>query len=37
MGPIKASEETIRKWLEGNGRGEHLFTLQQSRKSYQHY
>src|SRR5499433_1505094 len=34
---IKASEETIRKSLEGNWRGEHLFTLRQSRKSYQHY
>ena len=34
---IKASEETIRKSLEGNWRPEHLFTLQQSRKSYQHY
>jgi len=34
---IKASEETIRKSLVGNWRGEHLFTLQQSRQSYQHY
>jgi transposase len=34
---IKASEETIRKSLVGNWRPEHLFTLQQSRKSYQHY
>ena len=34
---IKASEETIRKSLVGNWRGEHLFTLEQSRKSYQHY
>jgi transposase len=34
---IKASEETLRKSLVGNWRGEHLFTLQQSRKSYQHY
>ena len=34
---IKASEKTIRKSLEGNWRGEHLFTLQQSRKSYQHH
>src|SRR5260370_3737447 len=34
---IKASEETIRKSLEGNWRREHLFTLQQSRNSYQHY
>ena len=34
---IKASEETIRKSLVGNWRAEHLFTLEQSRKSYQHY
>jgi transposase len=34
---IKASEETIRKSLVGNWRPEHLFTLLQSRKSYQHY
>src|SRR6516165_7321592 len=34
---IKASEETIRKSLEGNWRAEHVFTLKQSRKSYQHY
>jgi transposase len=34
---IHASEETIRKSLVGNWRAEHLFTLQQSRKSYQHY
>ena len=34
---IKASEETIRKSLEGNWRQEHLFTLEQSRKSHQHY
>jgi transposase len=34
---IKASEETVRKSLVGNWRAEHLFTLQQSRKSYQHY
>jgi transposase len=34
---IKASEETIRKSLVGNWRPEHLFTLMQSRKSYQHY
>src|SRR5437762_873975 len=34
---IKASEETIRKSLVGNWRAEHLFTLQQSRESYQHY
>jgi len=35
--PIKASEETIRKSLEGNWRPEHLFTLKQSRQRYQHY
>jgi transposase len=34
---IKASEETIRKSLEGNWRQEHLFTLTQSRQTYQHY
>src|ERR1035438_4883227 len=34
---IKASEEIIRKSLQGNWRPEHLFTLKQSRKSYQHY
>src|ERR1035437_2462615 len=34
---IKASEETIRKSLVGNWRGEHLFTLKQSRQMYQHY
>src|SRR5450631_1803585 len=34
---IKASEETIRKSLEGNWRGEHLFALKQSRQSYRHY
>jgi transposase len=34
---IKASEETIRKSLEGNWRPEHLFTLKQSRHSYRHY
>jgi transposase len=34
---IKASEETIRKSLVGNWRAEHLFTLEQSRQSYQHY
>ena len=34
---IKASEETIRKSLEGNWRPEHLFTLKQSRQGYQHY
>ena len=34
---IKASEETIRKSLIGNWRSEHLFTLKQSRQSFQHY
>jgi transposase len=34
---IRASEETIRKSLEGNWRPEHLFTLKQSRQMYQHY
>src|SRR5215469_12180365 len=34
---IKASEETIRKSLEGNWRAEHLFTLKQSRNSFRHY
>jgi hypothetical protein len=34
---IKASEETIRKSLVGNWRGEHLFTLKQSRQMYHHY
>ena len=34
---IKASEETIRKSLEGNWRPEHLFTLKQSRNSFRHY
>jgi transposase len=34
---IKASAETIAKSLQGNWRDEHLFTLRQSRKSYQHY
>jgi hypothetical protein len=34
---IQASEETIRKSLEGNWRPEHVFTLQQSRNSYRHY
>jgi transposase len=34
---IKASAETIGKSLQGNWRDEHLFTLRQSRKSYQHY
>jgi transposase len=31
---IRASEETIRKSLAGNWRGEHLFTLKQSRQLY---
>lgn len=34
---IKASPETIRKSLEGNWHPEHLFTLEQSRKSLRHY
>jgi len=34
---IKASEETIRKSLEGNWRPEHVFTLKQSRNSFRHY
>jgi hypothetical protein len=34
---IKAGEETIRKSLVGNWRGEHLFTLKQSRQMYRHY
>jgi len=34
---IKADEETIRKSLVGNWQPEHLFTLKQSRQSYQHY
>src|SRR5215831_8043027 len=34
---IQASEETIRKSLEGNWRPEHVFTLKQSRNSYRHY
>jgi len=34
---VKASEETLRKSLQGNWRSEHLFTLCQSRQSYQHY
>ena len=34
---IKATEETIRKSLEGNWREEHLFALRQSRDSYRHY
>jgi len=31
---IRASEETIRKSLEGDWRGEHLFTLKQAREIY---
>ena len=31
---IRASEETIRKSLEGDWRAEHLFTLQQARQLY---
>ena len=34
---VKASEETIRKSLEGNWQEEHLFTLKQSRESLTHY
>ena len=34
---IKAIEETVRESLAGNWRGEHLFTLKQSRQMYQHY
>jgi transposase len=34
---VKASEETIRKSLQGTWQTEHLFTLRQSRQSYQHY
>ena len=34
---VKASEEIIRKSLVGNWQPEHLFTLKQSRQSYQHY
>jgi len=34
---IRASEETIMKSLVGDYREEHLFTLDQSRKSYRHY
>jgi transposase len=34
---IKADEETIRKSLVGNWRGEHLFTLKQSREMYRNY
>ena len=36
-GRIKASAETVEKSLVGTWREEHLFTLGQSRKSYQHY
>jgi transposase len=34
---IQASEETIRKSLEGNWRQEHLVTFRQSRDSFRHY
>jgi transposase len=34
---VKASEETVRKSLEGNWRPEHLFTLKQSRQMYGNY
>jgi transposase len=34
---IKADEETIRKSLVGNWRGEHLFTLKQSREMFRTY
>ena len=34
---IRASEDTVRKSLEGNWRAEHLFTLKQSRQTLQHY
>lgn len=34
---IQADEETIRKSLVGNWRGEHLFLLKQSRKMYSYY
>jgi hypothetical protein len=34
---IQSCEETIRKSLEGNWRPEHVFTLQQSRRSYSYY
>ena len=34
---IKADEETIRKSLVGNWRGEHLFTLKQSRELFRTY
>jgi transposase len=36
-GRVKASEETIVRALEGDYRGEHLFTLKQSLDSYRHY
>jgi transposase len=34
---IRATKETIRKSLVGNWRPEHLFTLKQARRMYQHY
>ena len=34
---IRASEEIVRKSLEGNWKTEHLFTLKQSRQTWQHY
>ncbi len=34
---IKASEETIRKSLEGNWRGEHILALKQRLSLYRHY
>jgi transposase len=34
---VKASEETVRKSLEGNWRPEHVFTLNQSRQMYRNY
>lgn len=34
---VKASEETIRKALEGDYRPEHLFTLRQSLEAYRYY
>lgn len=34
---VKASEEIVRKSLEGNWRLEHLFTLKQSRQMYRNY
>jgi transposase len=36
-GRVKASEESILAALEGDYRAEHLFTLEQSLDSYQHY